>query len=68
MREKGWGQTEFGDEEEEHDDGGGEGNDAAREGSAVEILIDLRVRVQAPNLAHYILHLFVVVVNPRFSS
>ena len=61
MREKGWGQTEFGDEEEEHDNGGGEGDDATGEGSAVEILIDLRVRVQAPNFAYYILHLFVFV-------
>ncbi|GFZ10035.1 endoplasmic reticulum vesicle transporter protein [Actinidia rufa] len=42
MREKGWGQTEFGYEEEEHDDnGGGECDDTAGEGSAVEILIDL---------------------------
>lgn len=45
-RAKGIQHTEFGDEEKEHDDGGDDCDDAAGEGPAVEILVDLGVSVQ----------------------
>lgn len=41
--------TELGYEEKEHEDGGSDSYDTSREGSAVEILIDLRVSVEIPN-------------------
>lgn len=47
-RERREGHTELGEEEQEHDDGGDEGDDAAGERTAVEILIDFRVSVQIP--------------------
>lgn len=50
-------QSELGDEEEGHDDGGDEGDDAAGERAAVEILVDLGVRVQVPELAENAVHL-----------
>lgn len=48
--------TELGEEEQEHDDGGNESDKATGECTAVEILVDFRIRVQAPKLAHYIVH------------
>lgn len=55
--------TELGDEEEEHNDGGSEGYNAASESSAVEILIDLRVGIQAPDFPNYTLHHLIRPIN-----
>ena len=46
--------TQLREEEDGHDEGGHEGNDAAGEGSAVEILIDLGVRIQQLQLIQHV--------------
>ena len=43
--------TDLGDEEEEDGEGGEDGDEAAGEGAAVEVLVHLRVGVQVPQLA-----------------
>jgi hypothetical protein len=48
--------TELGDEEEEHDDGGGERDDAAGEGTAVEVLVHLGIGVQVAELGQEPVH------------
>lgn len=48
--------TQLGDEEHEHNDGGNKRYNTAWKRPAVEILIDLRVRIQAPNFPKYTLH------------
>lgn len=50
--------TELRGEEEDHNNGGDEGDDAARERAAVEILINLRVGVKAPQLADQPVHCY----------
>ena len=43
--------TDLGEEEEEDGEGGEDGDEAAGEGAAVEVLVHLRVGVQVPQLA-----------------
>lgn len=53
--------TELGDEKEEHEDGGEDGDYAAGERSAVEILVDLGIDIEVPQLPEEPLHL----IDPR---
>lgn len=48
--------TELGEEEEQGKERRDEGDDAAGESAAVEILIDLGVRVQRPQLIKHLVH------------
>lgn len=48
--------TELGDEEQKHDNRRDESDNATGERTAVEIIVDFRVRVQAPKLIDKTVH------------